>query len=63
MRCPSCGQSSRPMANLYDHTSVIEGPGGAVSSHSALYLEYLCRWCGERLAAARPVTVRDVDVL
>jgi hypothetical protein len=51
------------MANLFDHTSVIEGPGGAVSSHSALYLEYLCRWCGERVADARSVTVQDVDLL
>jgi hypothetical protein len=42
---------------------VVEGPGGAISSHSDLYLEYLCSWCGERLVPGTPVTVEDLDTL
>jgi hypothetical protein len=51
------------MANLYNHVAVVEGPGGAISSVSEQYLEYLCRWCGERLVPGTPVTIEDVDVL
>ena len=63
MRCPSCLRSSRPLANLYEHVAVIEGPGGAVSSHAELYLEYLCQWCGKGVVPGVPVTVQDLDVL
>jgi hypothetical protein len=51
------------MANLYTHVAVIEGPSGAISTSSELYVEYLCSWCGERVMPVAPVTIQDVAPL
>jgi DNA-directed RNA polymerase subunit RPC12/RpoP len=61
--CTNCGRTAPGMANLYDHTEVIEGPGGAVTTRDEIRLEYRCRWCGTRLGPGRTVTVEDVASL
>jgi predicted RNA-binding Zn-ribbon protein involved in translation (DUF1610 family) len=61
--CPHCGRETRPMANFYTHVEVLEGPGGAVSTRVEERLEYLCTWCGRRLAPGAAVTVDDTDPL
>ena len=63
-RCAFCGRSSRPMANLYTHVAVVEGPAGAIST---------CRCSTSRTSASgavngsfprcRPRRLTDVEPL
>jgi len=61
--CPGCGRTAPGLANLYEHTEVIQGPNGAITTRDEIRLEHRCRWCGTRLEPGRTVTVEETPPL
>ena len=63
VRCPKCRRPTTAMVSFAEQVTVVEGPGGAISTRSRQVLERRCGWCGALLARARPVEVRDLPSL
>ena len=58
-RCPNCANDGLAVASIYEHVDVMQGPGGAISTHTEDHLEYRCARCGTRLGFSRAVAIVD----